>query len=201
MSIRIKRHWFKEGAERDAAASATVIATAIWKTAMNGLQTVRKARFAVDIGAPYIAVLAEFVTFLVAAADRIAYRHDQGEWRQEFTAALAKRLAEIYQDNLEHLFGPDPAGGYRRAFIELINTRMGEYADCDYTEAGPDFAFLRYFASCVESLLSDPDDRRWALDQIMTVQAPEAIETVERGMRGILGIDPKPRRQAIGGGD
>lgn len=201
MAIRIKRHWFKEGAERGPADSASVIATVIWKTSTHGLQTVRQAKFAVEVGAPYLAVLGEFVALLVVAADRLAYRHDQGEWRQAFTVALVKRLAEIHHDNLEDLAGPNPEAGYKRRFIDLLNARMDEYAEFEYSDDGPDFAFLRYFGSCVEALLADPDDRRWALDQLMTVQAPAAIEVVERGMRGILGIDPKPRRQAVGGGD
>ena len=201
MSLRIKRHWFKEGGERRPQDSASVMAATIWKTSTHGLESVRKAKFAVDVGAPFIAVLTEFLVFLVAAADRIAYRHDTGEWRQAFTIALATRLAEIYQENLDYLIGADTEIGHKRRFIDLLNQRMGEYADCEYGEQGPDFAFQRYFGSCVEAVLSDVEDRRWALDQIMTVQAPEAIEVVERGMRGILGIDPKPRRRDSAGGE
>jgi hypothetical protein len=204
MSVRIKRHWFKEGGERKPRDSATAIAVVIWKASTNGLQTLRKAKFEVDVGAPFLALLAEFLVLLTAAADRIAYRHDPGEWRQAFTVALVTRLSEIYQENLEQLVGPeatDATGGYRRRFVGLVNTRMAEYAEFDYGEDGPAFGFLRFFGSCAESVMTDADDRRWALDQMMTVQAPEALEIVERGMRGMLGIDPKPKRHAVGGGD
>jgi hypothetical protein len=198
MNVRIKRHWFKEETDRCPADAATAMAAAIWKTSVHGLQSIRKARFAVDVGLPFIGVLSEFLAFLATVTDRIAYRHAEGEWRQAFTTALATRLAEIYQENLDYLIGP---GEYRRRFIDLVNARMGEYAEFDYGDDGPDFGFRRYFGSLVEAMLPDPEDRRWALDQIMSVQAPEAVEVVERGIRGLLGIDPKARRRAALGGE
>ncbi|MBS1189498.1 MAG: hypothetical protein H6R10_1290 [Rhodocyclaceae bacterium] len=199
MSVRIKRHWFKEDSERSAADAAGATAVAVWKAAAHGLQSVRKAKFDVQVGTPYLGVLTEFLLFLITAADRIVYRHDQAEWRQAFMAALAKRLSEIYQENLDHLVGPVENGGHRRRFIDLLNARMAEYAEFDYGDDGPDFGFRRYFGSRIEAVLTDPDDRRWVLDAIMSIQAPEAVEVVERGLRGLLGIDPKPRRRAAGG--
>ncbi|MDR2189600.1 MAG: hypothetical protein LBE62_16385 [Azonexus sp.] len=201
MSVRVKRHWFRDERERPPTAIATAIAAAIWKASAHGLQSVRRAEFAVDAGGPFIDVLAEFLALLVTAADRIAYRHDDGEWRQAFTTALVIRLAEIYQENLDHLIGPAADGGRQRRFIDLINRRMGEYAEFEYDESGPDFGFRRYFGACIEAVLPDPDDRRWALDQMMSIEAPQAVAVVERGMRGLLGIDPKPRRHAAAGGE
>jgi hypothetical protein len=201
MSLRIKRHWFREGAARDASASASVIAATVWKASVYGMQNVRKARFTVDVGAPYVAMLDEFLTFQVVAADRVAYRHDDGEWREAFTVALATRLAEIYQENLDHLLGEAPAGGHKRRFIDLLNERMAEFSTLGYEEHAPNAGFLRQFGYRVGDVLTDADDRRWALDQMMSVQAPEALESLESAMRGVLGIDPKPRRRAAGGGD
>lgn len=201
MSVRIKRHWFKEEVERGPADTASATAVAVWKAAVHGIQSVRRAKFAVEVGSPYIGVLTEFLVFLASSADRIAYRHDPGLWRQAFTTALALRLADIYQENLDHLVGPRPEGGHRRHFIDLLNCRMAEYAEFDYGNDGPDFGFQRYFGSCVEAVLADPEDRRWILDSIMSIQAPAAVEVVERGLRGLLGSDPKPRRPAVGGGD
>ena len=105
--------------------------------------------------------------------------------------ALARRLATIYQENLDQLIGPlsaaadSPARNHADVFIDLLNRRMAEYAEFDYDESGPEFAFLRYFGNCVAAALPDSPDQRWVLDQIMASQAPEAIEIVERGMRGV----------------
>lgn len=210
MNVRIKRHWFREQAERSPEQMASVIAVAVWKSASNGLQTLRRADYEVAVGGPYLSMLAEFLVFLIVVADRIAWRHDQqrdsladagDDWRRAFTVALAKRIADIYQENLDDLVAPDPALGHRRRFIDLLNARMDEYAEFDYGESGADFGFLRYFGSRIENVLDDDAGRRWVVDQAMTVQGPEAIELVERGMRGVLGIDAKPRVRSLLGGD
>lgn len=228
MAIRIKRHWFQDGRERLPEEQATVIAVAIWKSATHGLQGLRKAKFSVDVGVPFLRVLAEFVVFLVTVADRMAYLHTRPEanpdaasdanpiasddveeksWREAFTVGLARRLAVIYQENLDQLVGPlselssldsSDAKDHAAVFIALLNRRMAEYADFNYDENGPEFAFLRYFGNCIEAALPDPADQRWVLDQIMASQAPEAIEHVERGMRGVLGLDPKPQKKREG---
>lgn len=205
MAVRVKTHWFQEGRKRGPEQQASVIAAAIWKTGVHGLDGLRKAKFTVDVGAPYIAVLTEFLLFLATAADRWAYLSTQGggerdsAWRESFTGALARRLADVYRDNMENLIGPfvpgarfgtlsvPQPGGYAEYFIAALNERMAEYADFDFDDKGPDFAFMRFFGSCIEEVIADPEDRKWVLDQVMTVQAPEALEIVARGMRGIVG--------------
>lgn len=216
MAVRVKRHWFADGRPRSVDEQASVLAVTIWKSATNGLQGLRKARFAVEVGDQYLQVLTEFVAFMVTVADRIAYLNppadettSPGAWREAFLPALARRLAAIYEENLDQLLAERrgapalesapmsvrTAGGHAAALIALLNRRMAEYAEFDYDEGGPEFAFLRYFGACIEEAVVDPADRRWVLDQVMASQAPEAIEYVERGMRGVLGLDPKPRRK------
>jgi hypothetical protein len=208
MSIRIKRHWFEDGRQRSPEEKASVVAVAAWKSATHGLQGLRKAKFAVDVGVPFIRVLAEFLVFLVTVADRLAYLHgptaedgpEGAGWREAFLNALARRVADLYRENLDQLIGPDEtrAGGHGVNFIDLLNRRMAEFAEFDYTDDGPDFGLMRYFGTCIEEALPDPADRRWVLDQIMATQAPEAVETVESAMRGVLGLDPKPARRREG---
>jgi hypothetical protein len=208
VTVRIKRHWFEDGRERSPEEKASVVAVAAWKSATHGLQGLRKAMFAVDVGVPFIRVLAEFLAFLVTVADRLAVLHGPGPddgplgagWRESFLVALARRVATLYGENLDQLIGPDESrsGGHSANFIDLLNRRMAEFAEFEYTDDGPDFGFMRYFGSCIEEALPDPADRRWVLDQIMATQAPEAVETVESAMRGILGLDPKPARRREG---
>lgn len=205
MVVRVKRHWFAGGRVRSAEEQASVVAVTVWKSATNGLNGLRKAGFGVEVGAPYLRVLTEFVAFMVTVADRVAYLHGAAEradgWREAFLGALGRRLAEIYQENLDALAteGVGSAaspGRHGATLIALINQRMAEYAEFDYDQRGPEFAFLRYFGSCIEALIDDPRERRWVLDQVMASQGPEAIEYVDKAMRGVLGLDPKPRRRA-----
>lgn len=209
MSVRIKKYWYQDGRERSPEEKATVAAVAIWKCARHGLQGLRKARFDIDVGAPFISVLGEFLGFLVTIADRIAYLNvvetddpaesagqQAVEWRMRFTVAMARRVAGLYQENLDELIGPDDKpGGHADRLIGLINRRMAEYAEFEYHTDGPEFGFLRCFGTFIEAALPDDANRRWVLDQVMATQAPEAIETVDGAMRALLGLDPKPRRR------
>lgn len=202
MAVRIKQRWYDKDRQRPPEEKATVVAVAAWKSATHGLQGLRKAKFAVEVGAPFIAVLSEFLAFMVTAADRLAYlavvpdedaetRAGPGvdaAWRERFTVALGKRLADLYRENLDELIGPSTEpGGHATALIALINRRMADYAEFGYGEGGPDFAFLRFFGSTIEATMPHADDRKWVLDQVMATQAPEAIETIEKAMRGVLG--------------
>lgn len=200
-SMRVKRHWFKDGKERGPAELASAMAAIVWRSADHALNNLRAARYEIEAGLPYVAFLREFLVFLIVISDRIAYRRDHGEWRAAFTTALANRVGEIYQENFDALLGPPPEGSHKGALVELLNRRAGEYADFEYDDNGPEFAFLRYFGTVVTDVLSDPVDRRWSLDQIMTVQAPEAVVLIERGMRGVLGIEAKPARRGGTTGD
>lgn len=192
MGVRVKARWFKKAQAHGPKEVASVVAVAVWKAATNGLKTLRDAKFTVDVGMPFIVVHGEFLAFLTVVADRLAYRQDHGDWRQEFTVALVTRLSELVDENLNDLIGRDIVRSHKDRFIDLVNARMAEYAEFDYTSAGPDFGFLRYFGHCVEVALTDESDRRWALDQIMSSQAPAAVEIVERTMRGVLGIETPP---------
>ncbi len=197
--LRIKTHWFRDGQPRAAADVASALSATIWRTANHRIQNLRQGRFDVGAGVAYVEVLVELLCLLIVAADRIAYRHDPGAWRVDFTTALSQRTGELLRDSFDDLLGPAPGGGYRHRFIEHLNRRAAEYAEFGYGPDGPDFALLRHFGAVVADLMEDPDDRRWALDQAMTVEGPEGVDVVERAMRGLLGVDPKPRRSAVSG--
>jgi hypothetical protein len=196
---RIKSHWFKDGAQRDAQQVATAAAAAVWRTANHRIAHMRSVGFAIDVGEPYVGVLAELLAFLVAVADRVAYAHDPGEWRTRFTTALAIRVAELFQECFEELLGRDAARGFGDRFVERANERFAEYAafGCDGGE--PDFGFLRRFGNAVGDLLAAGHDRRWGADQAMSVEGPAAAEAVARAMRGLLGEQRRERRASMAG--
>mgnify|MGYP001000729815 FL=1 len=107
--MRIKSQWFREGAEKGAAEIASAAAFIVWRVAKNALENMRRAGYGLPPGPPYFAFLAEFLAFLVAAADRIAYLKRDAAWRVEFTTATANRVGETLAGNESDLLGADPA--------------------------------------------------------------------------------------------
>ncbi len=195
--IRIKSHWFKEGKDKTPQELAGAVAFISWRIAENALKNLRRADFEVAIGAQYFAFLSEFLTFMVQVADRIAYARFTAEVRQAFTTELANRIAETLAGNQCNLLG-GAADEYKSSFIERLNQRAGEYAECEYGNDGPSFSFMRYLAHCMVDVV-DERDKNWVIDQMMAVEAPQAVEMVEKAMRGLLETEPKRRsaRNAI----
>ena len=164
---------------------ASVIAMLGWKLAIDSIKRMREAEYDIDLGSAYFDFVVEFMIFLALAADRIAYRELEPEQRMEFTTALAQRMAAAIEDNRDMLLVDVEPGKCQRHFLDLFNTRGGEFADHGYTEQGPDFGFRRCFAACLKEVLPEKD-RLWAVDQVMEIESPEAIRMLQKTLVGIL---------------
>jgi len=183
--MRIKSHWHKTEKPRDMRQTASVMAFIIWRLAQNALKRMRTVQYDIDPGPQYFAFLGEMLIFLIQIADRIAYERLNAGQRSEFTTALAIRIAEILDENQSDLLGRPEAGSYKAHFIALLNELSADYAEFKYTAAGPDFAFLRYLGSRVMEIMVQKD-RHWVIDQIMAIEAPEAVLDVQKGMGNLL---------------
>lgn len=197
--MRIKSHWFKSEREKAPQEIAGALAFTIWRIADNALKNTRKANFEIAIGPQYFSFLTEFLVFLIQVADRIAYRQLSAEARFAFTSALANRVAETLAENQSRLMG-DSIAVHKQHFIDKLNQRAGEYADFNYGSDGPDFAFTRYLAYCMREVM-DEKDVEWVIDQMMSIEAPEAVDMVEKTMRDLYETGPKQSRRATVSGD
>ena len=189
--MRIKSTWFKAGNEKSPQELAGAVAFNAWRIAENALKNTRSANFEVAIGAQYFAFLSEFLIFLVQAADRIAYARFTPEIRQDFTIELANRIAETFADNQSRLLGGITTE-HKKNFIGRLNQRAGEYADFEYGSDGPSFSFMRYLAHCMIDVVGE-QNKNWVIDQMMAVEAPEAVELVEKALLGLLENKAKRR--------
>ncbi|WP_372529278.1 hypothetical protein, partial [Piscinibacter sp.] len=80
-----------------------------------------------------------------------------------------------------------------------FNVLSDDYAYFGYGADGPDFAFTRYLGSRVSALMLRKD-KTWALDQIMAIEAPEAVATLQSAMQGVFSTEPRPaRRHGVSG--
>ncbi|HEX6138209.1 MAG TPA: hypothetical protein VF059_11155 [Casimicrobiaceae bacterium] len=196
--MRVSAHWFRPGAQRPVAQVAGAAAVVAFRLARNAQRRLRSAGFELPAGAAYFAVLSEILAFLVIAADRIAHGRGDEAWRVEFTTALANRAAEIVADNQSELLGTGSAAACKERFIALVNSRAPDYAQCGFDEAGADYAFLRCAGHRVGDAMA-PHERTWAVQQVIEIEAPEAIDALQRAIRDLLDTGPRPTR-ARGGG-
>ena len=203
-AMRIKSRWFRPGAAHGPAEQAGAMAFIVFRVGRRVLERMRGADFDIDAGPPYFAFLREVLVFLIAVIDRIAAARLPADDRVAFTTALVRHVARTLAGNEDDLLGvPDAhatgTASHVETFIDLVNEVVPHYAefgaDPRATDPAlgfePDFAFLRYLGSRLEPTLP-AKDRLWVIDQVMAIEAPEALATVQRSLRELY--DPTPRR-------
>lgn len=200
--MRIKSQWFRSERARSTAEIASASAFIAWRLTQHVLRNMRRADFTIDPGAQYFDFLAEWLIFLIQITDRIAYQSLGPERREEFIVAMANRVGEILADNRDDLLGvpDDDSETHKGRFIDLLNLRSAEYADFDFGDDSIDYGFLRYLADRLGHVVG-PRDALWVRDQVMEIEAPDAVALIRKGMRGLLDQTPRPasRRMAMNG--
>jgi hypothetical protein len=199
MAIRLKTKFHTKG-QRSPATLASVVAVLAWKLAIESIKRMRKADYDIDPGRQYFDFVCEFLAFLAACADRVAYRELAEDARVEFTTVLTRNIGRFVEENNIMLLGEAVPGESQRHFIDLFNRRAAEYAEFDYTEQGPDFGFKRFFAACLRDVLPEKD-KLWVVDQAMDIEAPEALKMLEKTLAGLFNPEQakSERRQDLRG--
>ena len=197
--MKIKSQWFQGAATKTPQQTASAMAFITWRVTQNMLKQMRTARFDIEVGAQYFAFTREVLVFLIQVLDRMAHERMIAPARTEFMTALVQRVAQVLQENEDSLMAVPPAGNpsHYDQFIDLCNELADHYADFDYGTDGPDFAFMRYLGHRIEAIMPQKD-QRWVVDQIMASEVPDAVETLQRAMHGVLSTEPRPARTTRG---
>jgi hypothetical protein len=198
MALRLKTVWFKNAGGRSSAEVASVLASTIWRLADEVVTNLSK--FDCDIVTPArgIRVLGEVAAFLLHMSDRMVYGRISEEQRAQLVQAAGRRLAELTEENIRKM-GAEDDFDYRANFIDFLNRRGADYATFDCAPGQPSFPLLRYLGLAVRELMLEPD-QPWVADQIMDIQAPEALGMLKKTVDGLLAPAPAaPRRSAIAG--
>ena len=192
MAIRIKTKWHRtkrKGAQTTAPKTllelASVVAFNLWKVAQEPFRRMEKEgfRFAQDV--QVTGFITEFIAYLSHSVDRLLYTRVDDRERAQFMNALVQHLAQTMAENQEQLFG---AGEYRAPFIDTINTRFDQYAECAFAnDTGPSYEFTRLLGQKISDIMTASDDR-WVLEQVMEIEAPQAFKTVQRVVQDVLGM-------------
>lgn len=193
--MRIKSQWFQSTTPKTPQQTASAMAFITWRVAQNMLNQMRTARFDIEVGSQYFAFTGEVLVFLIQVLDRMAHERMDAPARTQFVTALVQRVAQVLKDNEDSLLGVPPGDepAYDDQFIDLFNQLADHYADFGFGPDGPDFAFMRYFGHRIEAIMPHKD-QRWVVDQIMASEVPDALETLQRAMHGVLSTEPRPAR-------
>jgi len=171
----VKTRWRKKG-PRTLAERAGVIGANLWKISTEIFKHMEKEGFRFGSDRLVTDVLAEFIAFLVQLCDRAVYGRLSDAERAALIGEVVRHLAATMENNQRDLLGP---GDYRKPFIDLLNTRFGEYAGFAYAGAEPGYPCLRFFAEKVSDAMASGDNK-WVVEQMMDIEAPEMVRLVAK---------------------
>lgn len=190
MAIRIKSHWLAEKSNpedpKTLQANGEALAFIAWRLAMDKARNLHGERFDYENDGQRMAVIAEYVAFMVQVADRLVYDYLSTNARTQFITALAQKLAQHFQDNLPDFFGQ---ADYITPFINTLNQRLEEYSEFEFRDGQPGYAFLRYFGEKVQAIMGDSQTNRWVINQVMERDAAEVLRQFRPALYNLFGIE------------
>jgi hypothetical protein len=183
MALRVKTVWFREaGKQRPARAVASVLASTIWRLSERTVDGLSKADYDILTPERGLRIIGEMAAFLLHMSDRMVYGRLAEAERGILIQSTAIRLADLVVENIRALVADD-GFDYRANFIDMLNRRGADYASFDCDPARPSFQVLRHLALAIREVMVEAD-RHWVADQLMEIQAPEALGTLQKTIDG-----------------
>jgi hypothetical protein len=183
VALRIKSHWNNEEADRDLPEIASALAFIAWRIALEKAINLHCERFVYDNDEQRLAVIREYLMFLIQVADRLAAEMMGGDDRRTLITSFARKVVEHIQDNSQDLLGP---GDYGAPFIHLLNDRSGDYAEFQLAGDGPSYPFLRHLGYEIQTLMGPGQENRWVIDQVMDKDGYDAYKTFSRAFENLF---------------
>jgi hypothetical protein len=185
MALRMKTRFRSKG-PKTIEDRANVVAYNIWKIAQETCRRMEKEGFKFASDLQLAAVITEMVAFLVQIADRSVYGQLPEDERARFVNALGRELAGHMAANLQETGGAGE--DHARRFVATLNARFADYAECEYDpRSGPGYRFLRYLGDKVAAVMAATDNK-WVVEQVMEIEAPEAVKAVRKLVHEVLGV-------------
>ena len=193
MPIRVKTVWFKKDGERTAEEIASAVATTTWRVADKAVDNLGRENYDIITPERGFKLIAEFLAFLVHYCDRMAYATLSSERRMAVLQAVSLRLAEVMEQNIHSMVGPNDGRNYKQEFIDFLNRRFAEYAEFEFPDDDKaSFPALRFLGLQIRDEMDDKD-KTWVMDQIMDIEMPEMMGTVRKSFKGLLSDAPVKR--------
>ncbi len=183
MALRIKSHWSNDERERSLPEIATALAFIAWRLSVDKAINLHCERFVYASDEQRLAVIQEYLVFLIQIADRMSHGMLPDEERRTLITSFARKLVEHVQDNSQDLLGP---GDYGSAFLQRLDRRSEEYAELQMSDDGPSYAFLRHLGFEIQSLMGASQENRWVIDQVMDKDGWEAYQRFSRSFRDLF---------------
>ncbi|GJL82312.1 MAG: hypothetical protein DHS20C01_19460 [marine bacterium B5-7] len=183
--LRVRSKWRDSKSNVTLEENATALAYIAWQIALDKTRNLHREDFDYEDDDQRTGVLAEYLCFLIHVADRLSFTSLDADARAAFVSTLAQQAARHYQRNLEDVYGH--GSDYSSRFIELVNNRIEEYSAYGFDSNQPGYTMMRGLGRHAQDLMGDTQANRWVIDQVMEIDAPEAVLELKNGMDSLFG--------------
>lgn len=187
MRARIRSKWRNRGTPVSIEANALAVSAAIWRLALAAAKDLHAHDYVYDNDRQRIGVIIEYAIFLIHVADRYVFELWDRDQRVTFVSSLAANIARHVQQNSSELFG---SGDYREPFTAHLNIRAAEYAQTEFDDAGPGYSSYRCLGAHVQEIMGENQTNRWVLDQVIEIDAPQAVRLLSKTMQALIRSAP-----------
>jgi len=181
--VRIRSRWNNKKREQTIEENAGAMAFIEWRIGSQTLLNLENEGFQTDTQMQRLDVLQELSAFLIHVTDRLVHGDMDEAQRQTFIVELAVKMADTYHDNRVDAEGRGQ--DFRPGFIEVLNQRLANYAECSFDDGLPGYEFKRYLGECVTHVMGDRD-RKWVSDQVMDIEVPEMLKNLKKSLKNIF---------------
>ncbi len=185
MRMRMRTRWRDKSRARSLEDNAVALASNAWRIALACAEHLEEEGFRYDSAEQRMAVVAEYLFFLIHWADRLILRRLDAEERQRFITALVRHAARHLREN-EEVVGLAPY-----PFFEALNQRTEDYAEIPFGEEEAGYSALRYVAERVQGIMGEDQQNRWVSDQVIDIDAPEAARNLKQALDNLWGTTPQ----------
>jgi hypothetical protein len=177
---RLKTKWNQADRKRKPEEIAGVIGFNLWVLAGESCLFLENEGFETQSRFQRLDVIAEFVALGAHIADRMVFDEMTAGEREIFINSLGQHLASTMESNRQDV----QPGEYRSGFINLLNERMNEYSECNYThENGPSFSMRRIAGKHVQEVMGEKDNK-WIPDYVIDSEIPKLLLALKRVFQG-----------------
>ncbi|MEC8962966.1 MAG: hypothetical protein VX559_12060, partial [Pseudomonadota bacterium] len=159
--MRIRDRWPARENSVSIEENAGALAYVCWQVALDGTKQLHAQKFDYRDDAQRVAVISEYLVFLIHICDRICATQLQPGDREIFVIKLTRVCAGHLHRNAEEILGP---GDYTEAFIDTFNVRSKDFSQCKYVNGGPGYSLLRAFGAQIQQLMGNSQTNRWVMD-------------------------------------
>ena len=180
MKTRIRDQWRNPEQQASTEDNARALAYICWQLALTATRNLHAEDFLYQNDNQRVAVIREYLVFLVHTADRLAFAALDETQRTPFISLLAHDCADHLQRNAHEILGE---GDYAGQFIEMLNQRNSGYGRCTFDNGQAGYSLLRTFGDHIQAIMGQDQTNRWVIDQIMDIDGPEVVAQLATSLR------------------